>query len=1139
MTGFVLLRARAHRLLLAAALLTVLLTTSVLVTLTAFSGAIGDAALRHSLRTRDTAATTLVVRADVPPERRGAADAAVRAGARRTFDGLPFTVRSLTRSGPYALPRSLQPPAARGGEPDLTRFAALDRRQVEVTAGRAPGARGSVTEVALPEAAARPLALRPGARLTLVDRLGGPRVPIRITGLYRPARPASPYWQLDDLGGRGVRKVAFTTYGPLLTDTSVLAHDGRVSAGTTAWLATADFSTMTTGRIDALRSAARQGPKPLLRDPALAGSTAVSTSLPAVLDRAERSLLVARSTLLIVALQLVLLAGYALLLVARLLSAERAGETRLLRARGGSGGRIAAVAALEALLLALPAMLCAPLLAGPSTRLLAGQGALARIGLRLGDVGGPGVWLVAVGVALGCALAVTIPALGSGRTAGRMRGRLAARLGRPGPGSAGRAAPLPGPVRAGADIGLLVIAVIAYAQLDRQTSGAGAVSGDRSGALGIDPLLVTAPALALLAGTVLTLRLLPLVARLAERRAAGGRGLAAALAGWQFSRRPLRGAGPVLLLVLAVATGMLAIGQSASWDRSQDDQADFAAGTGIRVLGSSTGPLGQAGVYGALPGVRDAAPAVRASMPLSGDHEATVLALDSAHAGLLLRPDLGAGGARKVLGRIRPGTDDTGTVTRLPAGTTRLTLALRIRPAGGASKVSADVSVLVEDRYGTPYRLPLNALRADGRVHRFTLDLARAAAAPAGKPAGPLALTGLDLDLTQPVDRAERHRFTIEGLRATGADGAQRSLRPASGWRVSARTTGTAFGPSDAARPAPPRLAHDRGAAVSVAYGTGFVPLEAARHGAVPTLTVRLAAARTAPSEVRAVATDRFLRTAGARIGQRVDVPLGGSTVRARIVGSVRALPTTGGADERAGTAGSGGPSDAADSGSGADRADTDGDADGGALLMDLPAANRLLAVRTADGVTPTEWWLTPEPGRAQKVAAGLRARPDIDPSQVLVRSEVADALRDDPLGAGPESALAAAAVAAAALAAVGFAVSTAGSLRERSAEFAILRALGTPRRRLARLVAVEQSILVTVGLSVGVALGTLLTRAVVPLVVLTAEATQPVPEVLVELPPARVALLLAGVAAAPLLITAALSLYRTRPAASLREGAS
>ena len=83
MTGFggiarlVFLRARAHRLLLAAALLTVLLTTAVLATLTAYSGAIGDAALRHSLQDpRNAADTALVVKADVPAEERTAAFAA-------------------------------------------------------------------------------------------------------------------------------------------------------------------------------------------------------------------------------------------------------------------------------------------------------------------------------------------------------------------------------------------------------------------------------------------------------------------------------------------------------------------------------------------------------------------------------------------------------------------------------------------------------------------------------------------------------------------------------------------------------------------------------------------------------------------------------------------------------------------------------------------------------------------------------------------------------------------------------------------------------------------------------------------------------------------------------------------------------
>ncbi|NEA45198.1 hypothetical protein, partial [Streptomyces sp. SID10815] len=89
----------AHRLLLAAALLTVLLTTAVLATFAAYAGAIGDAALRHSLREPGTAAdATLVVHSEVSPAGRPALDAAVRAQAHRAFDGLPVTVRSLARS---------------------------------------------------------------------------------------------------------------------------------------------------------------------------------------------------------------------------------------------------------------------------------------------------------------------------------------------------------------------------------------------------------------------------------------------------------------------------------------------------------------------------------------------------------------------------------------------------------------------------------------------------------------------------------------------------------------------------------------------------------------------------------------------------------------------------------------------------------------------------------------------------------------------------------------------------------------------------------------------------------------------------------------------------------------------------------
>ncbi|MET9303824.1 ABC transporter permease [Streptomyces cellulosae] len=1073
-------RARAHRPLPAAALLTVLLTTAVLATLTAYSTTIGDAALRHALANpRDAAGTTLLVKTESLPEGgRAAADAAVRRAAERAYDGLPVTLRTLARSGPYGLPPTLRPGGrASGEEPDLTHFAALDRTQVRITEGRMPAPRpaGPEIEVALPVSAARELGLRPGDRVTLDNRLEGPAARVRVTGLYRPADTSAPYWQLDELAGRGIVTKHFTTYGPLLADPAVLTG-GRVSPGPVGWLASADFSGMTTGRVDALRTAMKEGVAALPSAPALHGSATAAGDLPATLDRVERALFVSRSTLLVVVLQLALLAACALLLVARLLTADRAAETRLLRARGGSRAQVARLAALEALLLAVPAALCAPLLAGPLTRLLAGRGALARIDLRLDasvtEVASRGtVWLVSAGVALGCALAVTLPALAT-------------------PYAPGRARPLPGPVRAGGDLGLLVVAGVAYWQLSRRSSGA--VGED----LGVDPLLVAAPALALLAGTVLTLRLLPLPARLAERRAARTRGLSGALAGWQLSRRPMRGAGPVLLLVLAVALGMLAVGQGSSWERSQDDQADFRAGTQVRVLSNGTEGPGRGVAYAAVPGVRAASPAFRTTVSLSGGRQATLLALDTeGTAGtLLMRPDLADVPVRTALSGLAPKGAAAGV--RIPARATRLALTASLR--GPDATASGGVTATVEDAHGTPYPLAFGELPQDGRPHDLVIDLA----AVAGGPAGPLTLTGFHLDLPQPVWPPRASRFALTALTATDTAGRDRALPLSARWQPSLEGDGPETADDDAE---PPRMA--AGAPATVDFTAAPFPPDMAWLPTTLTLDLRVPQPRV--PVVEGVATDRYLESTGARIGQRLSVQLGGGSVPVRIARAVRALPTT--------------PSDGADD-------------DGGALLLDLASVNRALQAAKGEAVLPNEWWLATGSGDSARVAAALRQRPDVDPSRVVVRDEIAERLRDDPFGAGPGNAFAAAAFAAAALTAVGFAVSAAGSLRERSAEFGVLRALGASRRRLARVVLVEHTVLVGTALAVGVVLGAVLARAVIPLVMLTAEATRPLPGVLVVLPPLRVAALLAAVAAVPFVITAVLALRRVDAVSSLRD---
>ncbi|TSB22152.1 FtsX-like permease family protein [Streptomyces benahoarensis] len=1103
MFGFVLPRLRAHRLLPGAALVAVLLTTTVLTTLTGYADAVGDTGLRRALATRAAPAAALRVTAQLPADATAPADRAVRRGADRAFGGLPYGVRTLVRSGPYALPGGLAAPGVRprrGGDPDLTQLAALDPSRVTFIAGTRPAAPsgGGPLQVALPEAAAARLGIAPGRRLTLTDRLSGPDLTIRVTGVWRPKNRTDPYWKLDELGGRGVRTLGFTTYGPLLTAPEAF-HGGRVAQESAGWLVTGDFRTLTAGRLDALTDAARPAAKALMADPAFAGRATASTELPDTLRELRRTLLVNRSGVRIVALQLILLAGAALLLVAGALNGERATEGALLRARGGARRTLAAAALTEALLLALPAAVAAPLLAVPLLRLLASDG------LPLDTAPTATTWATGAAVALGCALTLAAPALRTG----------AARPGRR------RFAAPPGALRAGADLGLLVLAAVAYVQLRQHAAdGGGVLTEDAAGRPLIDPVPVAAPALALLAGAVVTLRLLPLAARLAERAAAAGRGLTAALAAWQIGRRTTGATGPVLLLVLATALGMLAVGQRASWDRSQDDQADHRAGAAVRVLAGRAPQFGTGGALAATPGVAAALPAGQATLSLSDGHTATLLTLDTraATGTLLLRGDLVGGSADAPPGRaadpvlraLAPAGGAPGVA--LPDRTARLRLTVALRslrtltaapgaPAHDTGPVPADLTVQLTDGHGAPYPLTLGRVAADGRPHTLTADLT-AAAGSGGAAVGPLRLTALTATLSQPPV-AHRQQLTLTAARADLPDGTHHTLRPPHGlaWTGQLGTKSTYadqdFGPRAGAATVPP------GALAAQTYDTGARPTDG--YGAAVT-TVRTLAAHPPRGPLPAVATDAYLRASGSTTGATVDVTVNEQPLRARIVRAVRALP---------------GPADRP--------------ADGAGLLVDLGAVNEALTDRDAAPLPATEWWIRPAGGDAARAAAALRGRADTEPGQVLVRDETAAALHGDPLGRGPRAALTAATAVAVALAAAGFAVGCAAALRARAGEFAVLRALGASRRRRARAVVAEQGLLIAAATAVGAALGALLTHAVVPLIVLTEHAGRPVPPVLVELPAGQVALLIAAVVAVPLLTTAAVAARRGDTVRDLR----
>lgn len=1095
MLGFVTRRLRGRMPLAAAVLLTVLITTTVLTALFAFTRGVGEAGLRQALQGPAHSRATVLVTSEHAAASRAADDQAVRAFSDELFGRLPVAVESLARSRPYGLPGAVSP----GRQADLTLLASLDRARVRLLEGQWPGAAAGTgpLSVAVPRAALARLGLTGAplpAEVRLDDRYGGAPLTVRVTGVYLAADPDAPYWRLDPVGGRGLRVGGFTTYGPLLVDDSAftsgaLAQNGRAS------LLDPDFSAVDAAGAEALRGRAAglaDGAPEASGVTAPAGHQAAS-ELPAFLAELRSGQAVARSSLLVGALQLAVLAGAALLLVSHLLTDRQEPERVLLTARGASRLRLGTLGAAESLLLALPAAVLAPLLTPPLLDLLTGFGPLSGISP---DTSGTWLsWPVAAACALGCVLLTALP--------GALRGAGAAALRR----SGRRQALVAGAARSGADLALVALAVLAYRRLARYGSGEGPGSGGAHGSagadFGVDPVLVAAPTLAMCAGTLLVLRLLPFAARLGGRIAARGRGLGPALVGWQLARRPKRSTGPVLLLVLAVSSGVLALGQHTAWSASQRDQADFATAGGLRISGSELNPAGRGGRYGALPGGERVVPVVRTVQDLPGGKPAQVLALDAAAVAerVPLRADLRDGRPmRELFAPLAAARPAGAHGVELPGRPRRIDVDVTVRVPEGASR--AGLGLLLRDRFGLTFRSPMLPLpeSGDGTV---SVDVDALTGAPLGAPAAPLSVAGLVVSYG--AEYYGTYRFPPEDAEAPGelavrrlavADGAGGPsvtvpVPAGSGWtlKTPALNGGAPAAellPAPDGAPALPRLRYRGGGDTAGGIQLGLVP------GAAP-----------AP-EVPGVATHRYLAAVGAGVGDLVPVPLGGATVPVRVTAAVGSLPVAG---------------------------DT-------ALAVDLATAGRLLAADGGLELPPAgEWWLPaasasdPAPGRA---AAELRA--GAGSQQVELREEAAAVLLNDPLSAGPQSALAALAVACAVLAAIGFGAAAAAARRERTAEFAVLLALGTPRRRLARTAAAEGGLLVGLATAVGLGLGAAVVHLVVPLVVLTPAARRPVPEVLVDLPGTQTLLMAAAIAAVPLLSAVLGGRYDRDVAARLRH---
>jgi len=1090
----------AHWVVLAAAALTTLVAAAAAATLTVFTAQALPLAVQHDLVTApDTAASVTALVSG--PSQAAQGSATLRSRIAAAMPGIPFSFQEAFWSDPLGLvPGALPASPANAGKGTTALLQAASMNGIASHAtlveGRWPTASGSSRQAAIPAAlpasAAALLHVSPGDVLRLRDRITNALVTFDITGLFTRQGPvaASSYWSLSYLPASGVSSVAgSSTYGPLIVSQAAFGPALTLSGG--SWEVQPDMKAFSGADLNSVSTSLTTLSKSLPTASFLAGAQ-LTTSLPSVLSGAASNLVVARSVLVISALQLLVLAVAALLAVARLLATQREGETALLIARGATRSQLTRLTAAEVVPLSALAAIAGGLAGIWLASVLVSAGPLGTAGIRL--AGRAGTWPDALGAAIvvaGLAVASLLaPGFTPSTTAARVR--------------RGRQAMVAGVARAGLDVALLVLAGLAVWQL-RQYSAA-----SDAGTATIDPVLALAPALALAAGSVVTLRLLPLAARTTDRLAARGKGLVASLASWQFSRMPVRQGSAALLLIMAVATGTLALAQHGSWVKSAFDQAAFAAGGDVQVNVPATLEPGAVGAVTSARGVTH-------SMAVAAEIQASpgeVIALDATQASQVarLRGDESALPPGSLFRAITPSGDLPGAVLAAPqpgarAGTIQLTATLG--PVGGRPPVPpapaspggqppvppaqlgpVTLTLTLLDATGSAYQVTTAAIAPDGHKHVLVASLG------GNQARYPLRVAAITAAYLLPSHAAPAMALTLSGLSLAGWTDAASST-------VLANLQSTADGSFNSQVPVS-GAAHVTGQAATFLFNPGWMRAGPVSNGLPPLPTQVPAQLALLPPAARvaaipAIATTAFVDANSTGIGSVVAASIDGQQIPLRIVAEVSSFPTV--------------------------------TTPAGAIITDLGSVQEYLLRQSPPTLPVTQWWLaTADGGIPPAVTASVPLG-----TVITSASGLATATTGDPLSAAPQLALLAMAAAAALLAITGFWVSIAADVRQRRAETALLAALGVTRRGVAGQLCLEKLLLSLPSAALGVLLGTLVARLLVPAVTLTPAAQQPMPPAITLYDLPQVIALALAVAVLPAAAAALAATRRPDPAAELR----
>lgn len=794
-------RARTQPWALLAALLSVCAASAALTTIAAFASATRDQTVTRLVRLATPDQTRIRIRntaGDVDP---AAAQTALTHDVRTYLPELPAQTDAVFSGDPVEaeLGAATQP---------LTRIAPWASEQagahIRMLRGRAPaGTTGSAIEVAVAQddAAAHHLTL--GSGYPFASPLG--RGTFTVVGIYRFDSAADPFAALPRPPDGQL---------PVLINPQDF-DGGAIPVEVCTYLVVPDLGRLTGGSLAATAASVHTLNQVLGNDQNLGASSVVESGLEPLLRGGVQALAVARTGIAVPCVLLLAVAGCALAFAARLLAAGRRAGTALMLARGATARQLAGCGALEAFVLCGLAQIPAVLLAAPLAGPVSSAGPVPGFGTAVLGAAAA-AWLVGTAALAWCAGQRPVEAE-------RVRGGVA--------------------VARGLEIALIVLGGLALWEL--------ASHGPADAAQGlIDPVVVLAPAIAVLACAVLSVRLIPLLGRAILAVGSRARGWSAPYGVWSAARAGRAAGGPVVLLVMAIGTVVLAGGYLSASERSALDQADYAVGADVRVTDVSDQAAAVAGAPAVLPYVSGAAEVTRLTAAIGADGSlgpTRILVADPAalaRAGRL-RADLGPGGIRALTeplrsaaasGRIAPEPGFT-----LPGKPRTVDLDLALSGSAAATGGSLQVIFAAEAGQAVSLYLPVSA----GSSAHVRVPLSSVLGSGADV-AWPLRLTRLNLLISHPVGTARPGL----AVRSVTADGTPVALGGADTWKTSG--------------------SQDRGTSVVSAVATPRAPVQA----------------------IGAVATPGFLAATGKHVGDTAVIEINGTTIPVRIYGRTGAIPT-------------------------------------------------------------------------------------------------------------------------------------------------------------------------------------------------------------------------------------------------------